>query len=278
MWRAVARQLPTWNKSVLDLWLKRAFEQADPTRPTVAHSGVGPHLPQLDGTDTHLWLGWHRGEVGDLAERARLVPRAVRFVSEFGAQSVPDSAVEFVDASRWPELDWESLREHHGLEVEVMRARVPPDEHPTLRRLAQRDPALPGHRAAPPPRDAAPAQVPPDGRLLVLVAGRSGADDLGLRPRPRAGAEAGVVDDRRDLPAGDRRHRPAAAPSSSPATSWPSTSTSSTTCASPSSTPPCRSRARGAAVAGSGRSAAMSTPTAVAPRRPAGAGRARPSG
>ncbi len=130
--RFVAQQLPTWNKTVLDRWLKRAFEQADPTRPTVAHSGVMPHLPRLDGTDSHLWLGWHDGDVADLAERARLVPRLVRFVSEFGAQSVPDSAAKFVDVSRWPQLDWESLREHHGLEVEVIMDRVPPVDHPTF--------------------------------------------------------------------------------------------------------------------------------------------------
>ena len=101
------QQLPTWNKSVLDRWVKRAFEQADPTRPTVAHGGVLPHLPQLDGTDSHLWLGWHRGEVGDLAERAAPLPRLVRFVSEFGAQSVPAGADEFVDTTRWPDLDWD---------------------------------------------------------------------------------------------------------------------------------------------------------------------------
>jgi beta-mannosidase len=130
--RFVAQQLPTWNKSVLDRWVKRSFEQADPTRPTVAHGGVAPHLPQLDGTDSHMWLGWHRGDVAELAELARLLPRLVRFVSEFGAQSVPARANRFVDTSRWPELDWEALREHHGLEVEVMLQRVPPDEHPTF--------------------------------------------------------------------------------------------------------------------------------------------------
>jgi beta-mannosidase len=130
--RFMAQQLPSWNKSVLDRWVKRAFEQADPTRPTIAHGGVAPHLPQLDGTDSHMWLGWHRGEVGELAELARLLPRLVRFVSEFGAQSVPDDAERFVDISRWPELDWDDLREHHGLEVEVMTERVPPAEHPTF--------------------------------------------------------------------------------------------------------------------------------------------------
>jgi beta-mannosidase len=127
--RFVRHQLPTWNKSVLDRWVKRAFEQSDPTRPTIAHSGVLPHLPQLDGTDSHLWLGWHRGEVDELAQRARTLPRLVRFVSEFGAQSVPSSAESFVDASTWPQLDWEYLAEHHGLEVEVMQARHPPEHY-----------------------------------------------------------------------------------------------------------------------------------------------------
>jgi beta-mannosidase len=130
--RFLAHQLPTWNKTVLDRWVKRAFEEADPTRPTVAHGGVFPHLPKLDGTDSHLWLGWHRGETGELAELARTLPRLVRFISEFGAQAVPESAAEFVDVEAWPELDWEALHIHHGLEVDVIRQRVPPEDHPTF--------------------------------------------------------------------------------------------------------------------------------------------------
>ncbi|MGI9031741.1 MAG: hypothetical protein ACR2HP_17425, partial [Ilumatobacteraceae bacterium] len=129
--RFVAEQLPSWNKTVLDRWLKRAFEQADPTRPTVAHSGIGPHPPASRGTDSHLWLGWHRGELEDLSRRARAVPSRVRFVSEFGAQAVPGSATGFIDTSTWPDLDWDALREHHGLEVDVMFERVPPTDHPT---------------------------------------------------------------------------------------------------------------------------------------------------
>jgi beta-mannosidase len=91
-----------------------------------------PSLPALDGTDSHLWLGWHRGTVDDLAERARLIPRQVRFVSEFGAQSVPDSAMAFAEPERWPDLDWDGLREHHGLEVDVMLAHFPPADFPTF--------------------------------------------------------------------------------------------------------------------------------------------------
>ena len=76
---------------------------------------------------------------------ARVVPRFVRFVSEFGAQSVPDSAESFVDVAAWPRLDWEALREHHGLEVDVMAARVPPTDHPTFgswRTATQRNQAV----------------------------------------------------------------------------------------------------------------------------------------
>ena len=95
--RLVSKQLPTWNKSVLDRWLKRAFEHADPTRPAVAHSGVRPYLPRA-GRHRHPSVArlapWRPG---DLAERARLMPRVVRFVSEFGAQSVPDSAAAYID-------------------------------------------------------------------------------------------------------------------------------------------------------------------------------------
>ncbi len=130
--RLAAQQLPSWNRSVLDRWVKRAFEQADPTRPTIAHGGVPPRLPALDGTDAHLWLGWHRGDIGDLAERARLLPRTVRFVSEFGAQSVPDTLAGMLDPADYPDLDWEDLEQHHGLEPHVLLARLPPADLPTF--------------------------------------------------------------------------------------------------------------------------------------------------
>ena len=34
-------------------------------RPVIAHSGVLPHLPQLDGTDSHLYFGWYWGDERD---------------------------------------------------------------------------------------------------------------------------------------------------------------------------------------------------------------------
>ncbi len=125
------QQLPTWNRSILDRWVKRAFEKADETRPVIGASGLLPHFPRLDGTDSHLYFGWYRGEAEDLAALAATVPRLVRFVSEFGAQSVPDEAA-FCHPDRWPDLDWDELTDRFGLEREVMERRVPPSEYSTF--------------------------------------------------------------------------------------------------------------------------------------------------
>jgi beta-mannosidase len=54
----------------------------------------------------------------------------VRFVSELGAQAVPDTD-DFVAPDLWPALDWERLAEDHALEVAVVRRVVPPGEHAT---------------------------------------------------------------------------------------------------------------------------------------------------
>ena len=120
--------------------MKRAFETADETRPVVAHSGVAPHLPQLDGTDSHLFFGWYHGDERDLDGFAATLPRMVRFVSEFGAQSVPDSRrVHAARALAGARLG--RLVEHHGMQREAFeRARATaPLRH--VRRVARRHPA-----------------------------------------------------------------------------------------------------------------------------------------
>jgi beta-mannosidase len=124
---AASRQLPSWNRTVLDRGVRRAFERADDTRPVVAHSGVVPHLPQLDGTDSHLYFGWRDGDERELERAAKRLPRMVRFVSEFGAQAAP-SAAGALHPERWPRLDWEGLAVHAGLEVDVIERLFPPME------------------------------------------------------------------------------------------------------------------------------------------------------
>jgi beta-mannosidase len=126
-----AQQLPTWNKSILDRWVKRSLERSDDSRPVIAHSGVLPHLPQIDGTDSHLYFGWYHGEERDLPGFAATVPRMVRFVSEFGAQAVPATA-DFMDPARWPDLDWDHLGARHALQKEIFDERVPPNAYPTF--------------------------------------------------------------------------------------------------------------------------------------------------
>jgi beta-mannosidase len=126
-----AQQLPSWNRSILDRSVKRAIDKADGSRPVIAHSGVLPHPPQLDGTDTHLSFGWNHGDERDLVGLARAVPRLVRFVSELGAQSVPDTA-DFAQPERWPDLDWDHLAGAHGMQRGVFERRVPPADHPSF--------------------------------------------------------------------------------------------------------------------------------------------------
>ena len=129
---ALAQELPTWNKTVLDRSIKRAIEKADGSRPVIAHSGVLPHPPTLDGTDSHLYFGWYHGDERDLPDLARRLPRLVRWVGEFGAQAVPETA-DFLEPGRWPDLDWERLGHTHALQKRRFDERVPPAEHVTFR-------------------------------------------------------------------------------------------------------------------------------------------------
>jgi beta-mannosidase len=126
-----AQQLPSWNKTVLDRWVKRSLERGDPTRLVVPHSGALPHFPLLDGTDSHLYFGWYHGDVRDIERLASAVPRVVRFVSEFGAQAVPETA-DFIDIGDWPDLDWDDLTVHHGLQKWAFDERVPPANFATF--------------------------------------------------------------------------------------------------------------------------------------------------
>ena len=127
---AAAQALPSWNRSLLDRAIKTVLERDDGTRPVVAHSGVLPHLPQLDGTDSHLYLGWFFGEERDLPGLLARWPRLARFVGEFGAQSVPDHD-DFVEPGRWPDLDWDGLAQHHALQKAMFDRHVPPADFAT---------------------------------------------------------------------------------------------------------------------------------------------------
>ncbi len=135
-WKSAVRyissqQLPSWNKNILDRWIKRAFEKADETRPTTSHSGVMPHVPELGGTDSHLYFGWYHGDERDLPGFAATFPRMVRFVSEFGAQAVPSSS-DFIDPSGWPYIAWDELEANFGLQRSVLERHVQAESYGTF--------------------------------------------------------------------------------------------------------------------------------------------------
>jgi beta-mannosidase len=121
---AAAMFLPSWNKDVLDRSITRAIRKADPTRAVDPHSGILPGFGTA-GTDAHFYFGWYHGHMDGLAPTLRAVPRLARFVTEFGAQAVPESAA-FMEPARWPDLDWDHLFEHHACQKHVFDRVVPP--------------------------------------------------------------------------------------------------------------------------------------------------------
>ncbi len=126
---AAGQVLPGWNKSILDSAVAQTLEAADASRPVVPHSGVLPHPAW--GTDTHDWLGWYRGDERSLPAWLRRLPALGRFVGEFGAQAVPDTAA-WMEPQRWPDLDWERLGRNHGLQKAAFDRRVPPAAFPSF--------------------------------------------------------------------------------------------------------------------------------------------------
>jgi beta-mannosidase len=127
---AIAQELPSWNKTILDHSIKHALEQADGSRPVIPHSGVFPH-PGSGGTDTHTYFGWYHGEERDFPKAMAAWPRLARFVSEFGAQAVPNTA-DFMEPERWPDLNWDRLWRTHALQRFAFDRYVPPSDYDTF--------------------------------------------------------------------------------------------------------------------------------------------------
>ena len=163
-----ARSFPTWNKTVLDRSIRRTLEKADGSRPVVAHSGVLPHPAW--GTDTHLYFGWYHGEERDLPAAAGPdAASSARFVSEFGAQAVPEHGrvlrARALARSRLGPPGPGPRPAEGGLRPAASRPATTPAST-----AGGRHPGLPGRADPPPRRDAAPAQVPTDRRLLPVPA------------------------------------------------------------------------------------------------------------
>ena len=135
------QELPSWNRSILDARIKRTFERADGTRPVIAHSGVAPHLPQLDGTDSHLYFGWYHGRRARPARLRRRVAAAWCASSASSARRPFRPTPSSWRPEHWPDLDWDHLQRRHTLQKRVFDERVPPDELRHVRRRGRTPPS-----------------------------------------------------------------------------------------------------------------------------------------
>jgi beta-mannosidase len=112
-----------WNRDVLDSGLQAIVREADPTRPVIRSSGeMG--LPLLrEGTDTHAYFGWYRnyGSLRTGERMIRRVPSALKFVTEFGAQSFPnrENSLKFMP-DPLDDAAIARLAARHGLQAEIM--------------------------------------------------------------------------------------------------------------------------------------------------------------
>ncbi len=135
----VGQQRPSWNRAVLDTSVRRVLQRTDGSRPIINHTNVAPHLPQLDGTTSHLWFGWHDRTAADLGPALARVPRMGRFVTAFGAASVNPSLPE-LGSPRWPALNWDAVAAAIGGPAESLHHLVPPaevDDGATWARMTQ---------------------------------------------------------------------------------------------------------------------------------------------
>ncbi len=140
--RMVAGQvLPSWNKTALDRTIRRALERADGSREVVAHSGVVPHPAW--GTDSHFYFGWYHGDERDFPATMGRFPVLARFVSEFGAQAVPETD-DFIQPGALAQPGLGNARSPPRPPASGVRAAGPSGRLPDLRRLAGGHPGVPG--------------------------------------------------------------------------------------------------------------------------------------
>ncbi len=125
----IGQQRPSWNRAVLDTSVRRVLQRTDGSRPIVIHTAVPPHLPQLDGTTSHLWFGWHDLRAADLGAAIARIPRMGRFVTAFGAATV-DPDLPVLQSSQWPSLDWDRIGEAIGAPAASLHHLVSPDPIP----------------------------------------------------------------------------------------------------------------------------------------------------
>lgn len=131
----------SWNRDVLDAHLKKLVERLDNTRFVVRSAGEWPVRFLRDGTDSHFYFGWYRssGPLPRFESVRRRMLKALRFVTEFGAQSFPnyEGCLRFMD-SDLAKIDWRTLEERHGLQKAIMDKWLGPNSYRSLEELIKK--------------------------------------------------------------------------------------------------------------------------------------------
>jgi beta-mannosidase len=113
----------SWNRQVLDRRLQQEAQQADPSRPVISNSGEYAVPGWHRGNDSHFYYGWYLayGGLRGFDWVRKRVPRNLRFVTEFGAQSFPnrESCARFM-ATKLADVDWKKLARHHSFQPHIM--------------------------------------------------------------------------------------------------------------------------------------------------------------
>jgi beta-mannosidase len=130
---AFSSMVYSWNREVMDVEMKKAAQDTDPSR-FVNHTSGQPAFVQK-GTDFHFYGGWYRamGTLRAFDKIVRISKKNLRFVTEFGAQSFPnlENAVKFMDADL-SKIDWKHLEEEHSLQYELITHWTPMAGHKDL--------------------------------------------------------------------------------------------------------------------------------------------------
>ncbi len=115
------------NREVTASRSKARVLDLDPTRPAIRSSGEMSFMS--GGEDVHLYWGWYPFFGKDLRGLERLLnlfPRFARFITEFGAQSLPppDHARSFMgeDISK---TDWKRLERNYHLQKQFLKEWLP---------------------------------------------------------------------------------------------------------------------------------------------------------
>ena len=187
------QMLPTWNKTSSTARSKRALEQADGTRPVDRPLGrASPPAAARRHRQPPLLRLVPRATSATSPRLCATVPRLARFVTEFGAQAVPDRRdVLRARAVARPRLGAARPRTTRCRSAMFDRY-VPPADYATFDDWRRRDAGVPGDGRQAPRRDAAAPQVPAHRRVRAVLLRRRhpGGDVVGARPRPRRRSSA----------------------------------------------------------------------------------------